>query len=150
MIALAVSLTIVLAAPVSTAVRAPVPQRHVGQPGCHVLTRAVPRGGAIEPDMVESVLCRDQAPVPLGFDRSAALAVATDDLPTGAYLGRVVLRAAARIGKGAPLQLVSTSGAVRITRMVTAMQPSRGGRVFVRDEDGQVYSARLADVETAQ
>jgi flagella basal body P-ring formation protein FlgA len=150
MIVTAVLLAVTPAAPLPAAGRASVPQRQVGKPGCHVLTRAVPRGSAIEPGLVEPVLCSDQAPAPLGFDRSTGLAVATQDMPAGAYLGRILIRASTGIRKGASLRLVSSSGQVRITRTVTAMQPSRGGRVFVRDEDGQVYSARLAAVEAAQ
>ncbi|MFA6114590.1 MAG: hypothetical protein WC729_11375 [Sphingomonas sp.] len=143
---MAALLTLTSAAPASVPARAAMPQRRVGQPGCHALTRPVPHGMAIEPDAVESVPCRDQVPVRLAFDRSTALAVAVDDLDAGAYLGRAAIRAATGIRKGAALRLVSTAGPVRIERSVTAMQPSRGGRVFVRDEDGQVYSARLADV----
>ena len=147
---MSVLLAMAVAAPASTPVRAAVPERGVGRPGCHVLIRPAARGVAIEPAMVEPVPCRDQAPVALRFDRSTALAVAADDLDAGAYLGRTVIRAATGVHKGAMLRLVSTAGPVRIERTVTAMQPSRGGRVFVRDEDGQVYSARLAGAQSVR
>lgn len=143
-------ISMMLAAPMPSSVPAAATERHFGQPGCHALTRAVPRGAAIERDAVEPVPCREQAPAPLAFDRSAALVVAATDLETGAYLGRTVIRAETRIHKGAALRLVSIMGPVRIERTVTAMQPSRGGRIFVRDEDGQVYSARLANAEAGR
>jgi flagella basal body P-ring formation protein FlgA len=150
MIGMSVLLTMAFAAPASAPARAAVPERGVGRPGCHILTRPAVRGVAIEPDMVEPVACRDQVPAALAFDRSTALAVAADDLDAGAYLGRTVIRAARGIQKGAMLRLVSTAGSVRIERTVTALQPSRGGRVFVRDEDGQVFSARLAGAEAVR
>jgi flagella basal body P-ring formation protein FlgA len=146
MIVMAALLTLTSAVPLSVRAHIVMPQRGIGEPGCHVLARPVPQGATIEPDAVEPVPCRDQVAVRLAFDRSTALAVAAEDLEAGAYLGRTVIRAAAGVRKGAVLRLVSAAGPVRIERSVTAMQPSRGGRVFVRDEDGQVYSARLADI----
>jgi flagella basal body P-ring formation protein FlgA len=150
MIVMAALLAMAPAATAPAPARASVPERGVGLPGCHVLTRPLPRGAAIEPDAVEAVSCRDQGAVRLAFDRATALAVAGEDLDAGAYIGRTIVRAAAPIRKGASLRLISTAGPVRIERSVTAMQPSRGGRVFVRDEDGQVYSARLADIGGVQ
>lgn len=146
---MAALLTLTSAASVS-APAVQMPQRRVGQLGCHVLVRPVAHGMPIEPDMVESAPCRDQAPARLAFERSTALAVAADDLDAGAYLGRSVVRFAAGIHKGAALTLISSVGPVRIERRVIAMQPSRGGKVFVRDEDGQVYSARLTDIGGAR
>ena len=47
---------------------------------------------------------------------------------------------------GAKLTLVSRSGPVLLEREVTALQSARaGGRVFVRDGDGQVLAVTLAE-----
>lgn len=54
------------------------------------------------------------------------------------------------IKRGAALHLTSTVGPVRIERPVTALQSSRGKRVFVRDADGTVFSVRAALGETVR
>jgi hypothetical protein len=51
------------------------------------------------------------------------------------------------IRRGAALHLVSRAGPVRIERSVTALQASRGKRVFVRDADGTVFAVRVAAPE---
>ena len=142
------SAMVVIAAAVPVEARG-VP-RPLGQRGCVVLARPVSRGDAIEPDMVEPASCSDRAPASLAYDRSTALVVAGEDLESGAYLGRVTVRAGAVVRRGATLLLVSNAGAVRVVRTVTALQSSRGGRVFVQDEDGQVFSARLASPGAGQ
>lgn len=116
--------------------------------GCHALARPVPRGAPIDAGVVEAVPCRSVKPAPVAFDRASGLAVAATDLGAGAYLGRTFIREHRGVRKGDVLRLVSTVGPVRIERVVTAMQPSDGARVFVRDQDGQVYSAPLEAVET--
>ena len=136
-----VLLALMLAAP--EARTAPLPVRE-GASGCLALTRPLARGATITKDMVAPVACRDQAPAPLAFDRASGLVLATRDLDAGAYLGRTIVSDLPGVDKGATLMLVSTQGAVRIERPVTAIQPSRGGRVFVRDGDGQIYAASVA------
>ena len=54
------------------------------------------------------------------------------------------------IKRGAVLHLTSIAGAVRIERPVTALQSSRGKRIFVRDPDGTVFAARVAVAEGAR
>jgi flagella basal body P-ring formation protein FlgA len=117
--------------------------------GCLALARPVLRGAPITRDMVQPVACRDRASVPLVFDRASGLVLATHDLAAGTYLGRTVVRDVPAIDKGATLTLVSTQGAVRIERPVTALQATRSGRVFVRDGDGQIYAASVAGKRTA-
>jgi flagella basal body P-ring formation protein FlgA len=52
------------------------------------------------------------------------------------------------VDKGDKLTMVSTSGPVRVTREVVALQAGRaGGRLFVRDNEGNVTSAPLAAQE---
>lgn len=68
---------------------------------------------------------------------------------------RSALRTAALVSdpaikRGEGLWLTSRAGPVRIERQVTALQPSRGKRVFVRDPDGQVFAVRVAATEAAR
>ncbi|MEO9130656.1 MAG: hypothetical protein ABI240_05550 [Sphingomonas sp.] len=126
---------------------APLPVRE-GISSCLALTRPTAHGATITRDMVETVACRDQAAAPLTFDRTSGLLLAARDLDVGAYLGRTIIRDQPDVDKGATLMLVSTQGAVRIERPVTALQPSRSGRVFVRDGDGQIYAASVARKRT--
>ncbi len=71
--------------------------------------------------------------------------VAAEAIAAGTYLGRVAPLRRASVVKGAELVLRSSAGPVVIERRVTAMQPGRaGGRIFVRDADGQVFAAPLA------
>ena len=51
------------------------------------------------------------------------------------------------IKRGAALHLISRAGPVRIERSVTALQTSRGKRVFVRDADGTVFAVRVTPSE---
>ena len=127
----------------------PLPVREEA-PGCLALSRPAVRGATITRNMVEPVACKEQAPAPLAFDRASGTVLAARDLDGGAYLGRTVISDLPGVDKGATLMLVSTQGAVRIERPVTALQPSRGGRVFVRDGDGQVYAASVAGKRAAR
>lgn len=54
------------------------------------------------------------------------------------------------IARGDALRLTSVAGPVRVVRPVTALQSSRGHRVFVRDADGAVFAVRVARVEDAR
>jgi hypothetical protein len=65
--------------------------------------------------------------------------------PVAAKIARAVVTAAPEtaIKRGAVLHLTSTAGPVRIERSVTALQTSRGKRIFVRDADGTVFAVRV-------
>ena len=54
------------------------------------------------------------------------------------------------IARGETVRLVSTSGPVRIERAVTALQDAGGPRIFVRDEDGQVFAVRIGATRMAE
>jgi hypothetical protein len=120
------------------------------QADCYALAKPVARGGAIAPETIVPVACADRFAAPLSYDRAASLVVAGGDLEAGAYLGHVFVPGTPEVAKGATLTLVSRDGPVRIERVVTAMQSSRGGRVFVRDADGQIYSAAIAKAGAGQ
>lgn len=110
---------------------------------CFVLVAPVAKGEAITPDLVAEASCGESRPGSVGFDRAAGGAVALASLPAGTRLGHIAPLSAPGIGKGTALRLVSLAGPVRVERQVTALQPSRGRRVFVRDADGRVFAAPL-------
>jgi hypothetical protein len=72
--------------------------------------------------------------------------------PFATKLSRPVPVAVAQpaVKRGAVLHLISTVGPVRIERPVTALQSSRGKRIFVRDPDGTVFAARVETAESAR
>ena len=73
------------------------------------------------------------------------MARAGTDLAAGTYLGRISAPPGVAVDKGAKLTLVATAGPVRVSREVVALQAGRpGGRLFVRDAEGNVTSAPLA------
>jgi flagella basal body P-ring formation protein FlgA len=81
----------------------------------------------------------------LSFDAKASALRASGNIEAGAYLGRIAVPRAADVQAGQKLILRSTEGPVTVQRSVVALQPGRsGGRVFVRDADGEVSSAKLA------
>lgn len=111
--------------------------------GCRRLTVDVADGREIPPEAIEPDDCVAAKPGAVRFDRATGASLADGDLAAGSYLGRISAVAPAAVARGAILSLVSTAGPVRIVRQVTALQPSRGGRVFVRDGDGQVFAVTL-------
>lgn len=120
---------------------------------CAAIAQPVAQGAAIKPADIVAVPCEaTEAGAPLRFDRRASAIRASAPLPAGTRLGRVVLSAAPDVDKGDELTLVSAVGPVRVERQVVALQAGRsGGRVFVRDAEGQVVAAPLAvSTETAR
>jgi hypothetical protein len=118
---------------------------------CAELVRPLAAGAALSDRDLSPVACQDKvAAAPLRFDRLDRVVRADGNLAAGAYLGRVSAAPAVAVDKGAKLTLVSTAGPVRVTREVVALQPGRaGGRLFVRDSEGNVTSAPLAAPEGA-
>jgi flagella basal body P-ring formation protein FlgA len=114
--------------------------------GCLELAKPVSAGAALSVSGVVAVACDDEkAEATLRFDRVDRVVRVDRDLPAGTYLGRVSLPAAVVVDKGDKLTLVSTAGPVRVSREVVALQAGRaGGKVFVRDAEGNVTSAPLA------
>jgi len=109
---------------------------------CLALARPLARGAAIGAADVAPAACKNATAIPARF--AAGAWRATADLALGTYLGPVRLAASPGVRKGTALQLISTAGPVRIVRPVTAMQDGHdGGRVFVRDADGDVFAAAV-------
>lgn len=117
-----------------------------GRPNqCNALSAPISAGSAIDRTLVMPVACSTARPAAVTFDRATSLPRARTDLAAGTYLGRIELRATG-LRKGEATSLVSTVGPVRIVRAVTTLQASRGRRVFVRDDEGQVFSVRRAEL----
>lgn len=114
--------------------------------GCVELARPLAAGAVLAHRDVVAVACDKKAEAAgLRFDRRERVVRADRDLPAGTYLGRVSLPAAVAVDKGDKLTLISTAGPVRITREVVALQVGRpGGKIFVRDAEGNVTSVPLA------
>jgi hypothetical protein len=114
--------------------------------GCGELVRDLPAGSALADADILAVPCAAAAaPSPLRFDRTHRVVRADRDLAAGTYLGRVSQAPASAVEAGDKLSLVAMAGPVRVARDVVALQPGRaGGRVFVRDSEGNVTSAPLA------
>ena len=90
--------------------------------------------------------CSEETPQPLlRVDRRTAAVVARTDLSAGTYLGRLSPAPPSSPRKGDALVLRAQLGPITVEREVTALQPgSAGGKLFVRDAEGQVTSALLA------
>jgi hypothetical protein len=113
--------------------------------GCAELARPLAAGAPLSAGDLSPVECREAAAPGLRFDRLDRVARAERDLAAGTYLGRISAAPAVAVDKGAKLILVATAGPVRVSREVVALQAGRsGGRVFVRDSEGNVTSAPLA------
>jgi hypothetical protein len=113
--------------------------------GCAELARPLAAGAPLSAADLVAADCRESAPSAVRFDRLDRVARAERDLAAGTYLGRISAAPAVAVDKGAKLTLVATAGPVRVSREVVALQAGRpGGKVFVRDSEGNVTSAPLA------
>jgi flagella basal body P-ring formation protein FlgA len=119
--------------------RAPVP--------CFALLRAVRADEPLTMEDVGQVACGgDKAAAPVRYQRRGSVARAAAALPEGSYLGRVALPAEKGVDRGEALTLASRVGPVTVERSVVSLQPGRPGRrLFVRDEEGHVIAAAVAD-----
>lgn len=120
------------------------------QGDCYATAQAVAQGTALTPADIVAVPCEAEPNVaPIRFDRRASAVRASVALAAGTRLGRIALPAAPDVDRGDRLTLASTVGPVRVERQVVALQAGRaGGRVFVRDAEGQVLAAPLAVAES--
>lgn len=129
------------------------PRRAAARPdNCFALAGPLAAGAILRPADLAAAPCAGKtAETSLHFDRRAGSVRAATALPAGAFVGRLVLPAAAEVEAGQALTVVSTVGPVRIERPVVALQPGRnGGRAFVRDGEGQVFAAPVSVVSEAQ
>lgn len=111
---------------------------------CYSAARSIAADDLVAADALSVTACADEmAPAPVRYDRVHGVTRASSELEDGAYLGRIASPERAQADSGDELSLVASIGPIRIERKVWAVQPSLGGRVFVRDENGVVFSAPL-------
>jgi len=131
-------------APLIFTVGEPAQDRLAGT--CAEVTRPLAAGAAVSDEDLVPVPCYGAAaPAELRFNRLNRVLRTSGPLAAGTYLGRISVGAAPDVDKGDKLSLVVTAGPVRVSRAVVAMQPGRaGGRLFVRDSEGNVTSVPVA------
>lgn len=112
---------------------------------CFAASRDVSIGTELAANALTKVPCRTKAArARIWYDRTRRTAVAASPISARTYLGHVVGQAEPLVDKGEVLTLRSSVGPVIIERTVIAMQPARsGGRIFVRDAEGNVFAAPL-------
>lgn len=130
--------------PITIRTRDGTGEAEAAKPSCVALSRPVTQGETLTLADVMPASCEKHAQTQVRFDRGGSLVRAAADLEAGTHLGRLSLPELAGVDRGDKLTLVSRVGPVRIERKVVAVQPGRpGGRIFVRDEEGQVLTAPL-------
>jgi flagella basal body P-ring formation protein FlgA len=114
---------------------------------CVALATSVAAGAMLRRSDLTPVACAGdrRERVSIRVDRRSGTVHAGAALHAGTYLGQVSLPPPPEILRGQSLNAVSTVGSVHVERSVVALQSGRsGGRVFVRDEAGQVFAAPVA------
>jgi hypothetical protein len=106
---------------------------------------SISTGEPISTANVATAACAASAPTSeaLHYDRAANVTRARAPIAAGDDLGRLMVSPPLAADQGERLSLEVRLGAALIERTVEALQPSTGGAVFVRDGDGQVFSAPL-------
>lgn len=122
-----------------------ISERAVNEAACFAARADIAAGSFIDQSEVAPVPCERTRPhAGLGYDASARAPLARGAIPAGAYLGPVRAVASDPVAAGETLVLRSAIGPVMVERTVTSMEAARrGGRIFVRTEDGELVSARL-------
>ncbi len=114
-------------------------------PTCFAAARDLPVGTELTASDLTLVTCRaTPGRARVRYDRSRRAPIAAAAITAGTYLGSILLPEEGRVQKGEVLTLRSTAGPVTVERSVTTMQPARaGGRVFVRDSEGNIFAAPM-------
>ena len=113
---------------------------------CFVAARDLPaRVGLVKQDLLP-VLCRAElSRARIRYDRAREMPITAEAIAVGTYLGRIAVFSPGRVEKGAAMTLRSTAGPVTVERKVITLQPAKsGGRVFVRDSEGNVFAAPIS------
>ena len=120
-----------------------------GEAACYAARDTITAGQPVLAANVMAVDCRaDTARAPLHYDRAYGELRASQTLSAGHYLGPIALLSQDAVTAGDALVMRVNRGAVQIERRVTALQTAdAGGRVFVRDADGQVFAVPLGELE---
>lgn len=119
---------------------------------CVVTLRDLDAGEHVTLDAVRHVPCRGNN-IPkehVSFDRSTRSAIVPRSIPVGTYLGQLWPHKTPILPKGSRMTLRAMSGPAIVEREVVTLQPGRSGeRIFVRDDNGNVFAASLHMDESA-
>ena len=131
--------------------RFPKSEPRVSRQICYAARTSLDAGAFLYSGNVDRVSCRSETLVPpLQFDSFALTLKTKEHIAAGRYLGPVRVPAWRPVAANKTMQLVSRHGPVSVTRNVTTLQTAReGNRVFVRTEDGDVFSATLMKTRIA-
>ena len=127
-------------------VMADASDRNARRGACYMATADIPAGRHIVDGDVARTPCTADAPaIGLGYDRGLGAPIASSAIDAGGYLGAIMPLATEPAVAGQELTLRIMDGPIIIERDVVAIQSGRpGSKVFVRADDGQVLSQRLA------
>jgi hypothetical protein len=125
---------------------APRPEAPLERRPCFALAHPLKAGALVTGDDLLRVSCiSDTKPAALRYDGTNGTTRAGAPLDAGSYVGPLVVPHHHYADRGDNLVLGVSIGPVRIERQVFAMQPAAAGSdIFVRDEDGNVFSAPIA------
>ncbi len=118
------------------------------QGSCFAAAAPIAEGAAIAAADLERAPCLAPVRTSVRYDRLNGIMRATRDIARGDALGPLPPAPVAIAERGEAMSLVTRMGPVMIERSVETVQPSRGGSVFVRDRDGHVFAAPLAEART--
>lgn len=131
-----------------SAIRISPPRRTAApslHPPCYIAARAIDVGDIIVADAITAAPCATHSPPrALDYDRRYRVMRARRVIGSGEYLGAVVSPPRFAADAGEELTLVARVGPVEIRRRVEAVAPSTGARVFVRGEDGDIFTVPSA------
>lgn len=121
------------------------------EPRCFAAARSLGPSRALRSSDLVDDDCVDGRPTSLRYDRRDGIVRTTRPIEAGEPLGPLASLPTDVVEQGAPLILVSRSGPVVIEREVRAAQPARtGDALFVRDREGQLFSAPFPETDAEQ
>ncbi|MGQ7829970.1 hypothetical protein [Altererythrobacter sp. Z27] len=124
--------------------------RTVHRGNCYAALIDLPAGEPITISNAAAVECPSgKVAAALGYDAASSSTFAREFIPAGANLGALRLNQGEVVPEGKAITLRYAAGPVIVERKVTMLQPGvRGGRVFVKTDDGEVITTRLSLEQT--
>lgn len=115
-----------------------------GARSCYVAIRSISADEPISEAAVEPATCPDGAfQSPITYDRVAALTRARRFIAEGEPIGAMPAPPSIVADAGEELAIIVRVGPIAIERRVEAISASDGGSVFVRDDEGVVFSVPM-------
>ena len=118
------------------------------EPRCFAAARPLGPGHALTTSDLVAGDCASDQPTSLRYDRRHGIARTARPIEAGEPLGPLAPLPRDVVEQGALLTLVSRSGPIVIEREVRAAHAARtGGALFVRDREGQLFSAPFPETD---